>query len=101
VNPASARFTASTATHEWKVNFATSGVGVLNTPTGLPIVGELKSGRAEFCDQEPYNGRAILVRFRIGPTSPDSAESEQAFSSDGGKTWEVNWINKYTRLKSD
>jgi hypothetical protein len=66
-----------------------------------PIVGELKSGRAEFCDQEPYNGRAILVRFRIGPTSPDSAESEQAFSSDGGKTWEVNWINKYTRLKSD
>jgi len=25
------------------------------------------------------------------------AQSEQAFSGDGGKTWETNWINKYTR----
>ena len=23
---------------------------------------------------------------------------EQAFSSDGSKTWEVNWINTYTRV---
>ena len=89
------------ATHEWNVNFATSAIGVLNTPTGLPIIGEFKNGRGEFYDQEPYNGRAILVRFRIGPTSPDSAESQQAFSSDGGKTWEVNWINKYTRVKAN
>jgi hypothetical protein len=89
------------ATHEWNVNFATSGVGVLNTPTGEPIIGEFKNGRGEFYDQEPYNGRAILVRFRIWPISPDSAESEQAFSDDGGKTWEVNWINTYTLVKRD
>jgi hypothetical protein len=88
-------------THEWNVNFATSGVGILNTPTGQPIVGEFRNGRGEFYDQEPYNGRSILVRFRIGPISPDSAQSEQAFSDDGGKTWEVNWINKYTRMKGD
>lgn len=86
-------------THEWNVNFATSGVGVLNTPTGQPIIGEFKNKRGEFYDQEPYNGRAILVRFRIGPTSGDSAESEQSFSEDGGKTWEVNWVNKYRRMK--
>jgi hypothetical protein len=30
--------------------------------------------------------------------SDDSAQSEPAFSDDGGKTWEVNWINKYTRV---
>lgn len=90
------------ATHEWNVNFATSGVGVLNTPTGLPIIGEFKNSLGEFYDQEPYtNGRAILVRFRIGPISPDSAESEQAFSDDGGKTWQVNWINQYTRVKGE
>jgi hypothetical protein len=87
------------ATQEWNVNFATSGVGILNTPTSQPIIGEFKNGRGEFYDQEPYNGRSILVRFRIGPISPDSAQSEQAFSDDGGKTWEVNWINKYTRMK--
>ena len=88
-------------THEWNVNFATSGVGELNTPTGRPIIGAFKNGRGEFYDQEPYNGRAILVRFRIWPISADSAESEQAFSDDGGKTWEVNWINTYTLVKRD
>jgi hypothetical protein len=87
-------------TGEWSVHFATSGVGILNTPTGRPSVGIFKDERAEFYDQEPYtNDRAILVRFRIGPTSKDSAESEQAFSDDGGKTWEVNWVNKYSRVK--
>lgn len=30
--------------------------------------------------------------------SPTRARSEQAFSDDGGKTWETNWINEYTRL---
>jgi hypothetical protein len=33
--------------------------------------------------------------------TPDSAQSEQAFSDDGGKTWGNNWINKYTRVKDE
>jgi hypothetical protein len=28
-------------------------------------------------------------------------QSEQAFSDDGGKTWEVNRINTYTLVKHD
>ena len=90
------------ATHEWTVHFATSAVGVLDTPTGRPSVGTFRDGCGEFYDQEPYtNDRAILVRFRIGSLSPDTAQSEQAFSEDGGKTWEVNWRNKYTRVKAE
>ena len=88
-------------THEWTTSFATSGVGVLNTPTGRPIIGSFKNGRGEFVDQEPYNGRTILVRFRIWPIDQNNAQSEQAFSADGGKTWETNWINHYTRIKSN
>jgi hypothetical protein len=84
--------------HEWTTSFATSDVGVLNAPIGQPIVGEFKNDRGEFYDQEPYHGRSILVRFRIGPSSKDSAESEQAFSDDGGTTWETNWVNNYTRV---
>ena len=84
-------------THEWTTSFATSGVGVLNTPIGRPIIGSFKDGRGEFFDQEPYNGRTILVRFRIWPIDQNNAQSEQAFSADGGKTWETNWINHYTR----
>ena len=41
----------------------------------------------------------ILVRFSIWGITADTAQSEQAFSDDAGKTWEVNWINKYTRVK--
>jgi hypothetical protein len=31
----------------------------------------------------------------------DTAQSEQAFSDDGGKTWEVNWVNQYTRAAGE
>jgi hypothetical protein len=88
------------STQEWTTSFATSSVGVLNTPTGRPITGEFKNGRGVFYDQEPYNGKNILVRFSIWPTSDESAQSEQAFSDDGGKTWETNWVNKYSRINS-
>ena len=42
-----------------------------------------------------------IVRFRIWPIDKNNAQSEQAFSADGGKTWETNWINHYTRIKSE
>jgi len=82
-------------THEWNLDFATPKVGTLDEPPG---VGQCKDGRCEFYDQEEINGRQIWVRFSIWKISDDSAQSEQAFSDDGGKTWEVNWINKYTRV---
>jgi hypothetical protein len=81
--------------HQWSLNFATSNNGTLSQPT----IGEFKNGRGEFFDQETVNGRAILVRFVISDITPDSCRFEQAFSEDGGKTWEVNWIATDTRVK--
>ena len=52
----------------------------------------------EFFDSELFHGRNILVRFSIWPVSPTEVRSEQAFSADGGATWETNWINTYTRV---
>jgi hypothetical protein len=78
---------------QWSLNFATSKVGKLGD---VPGVGEFKDGRIDFYDQEPLNGRAILVRFSVYSTGSDTCVSEQAYSADGGKTWEVNWINRYT-----
>ena len=80
---------------QWSIAFATSRAGVLGTPS----IGEFKAGRGEFYDQELYDGRSILVRFTIFPTGAKSAHSEQAFSPDHGRTWEVNWINNFTRIK--
>jgi hypothetical protein len=81
--------------HQWSLNFANSSSGILSVPT----IGEFKNGRGEFYDQESLNGRAILVRFVVSPITPDSVRFEQAFSDDGGKTWEVNWVATDTRVK--
>ncbi len=84
-------------THEWNIDFATPSVGTL----GNPGIGGFKNGRADFYDYELVNGKSVLVRFSIWRITDETAQSEQAFSDDGGKTWEVNWINKYTRMKGD
>jgi hypothetical protein len=75
---------------------ATPQAGML----GPPLVGQFHGTRGEFYDQEDYEGRAILVRFVISSTSPTTAASEQAFSDDGGKTWETNVVTRYTRIRS-
>jgi hypothetical protein len=84
-------------THEWHLTFATSKVGILGLPQTL---GEFRNGIGQFYDQEPYQGKTILLRFTITPLTTDTYRSEQAFSNDGGKTWETNWINNYTRISN-
>jgi hypothetical protein len=80
---------------QWSLNFANANGGVMAQPT----IGEFKNGRGEFFNQETLNGRAVLVRFLISDITPNSCRFEQAFSDDGGKTWEVNWIATDTRVK--
>ena len=84
-------------THQWSLNFANSAVGTLTSPS----IGEFKDGRGEFYAQDTLNGRSILVRFIISDISADSCHFEQAFSDDGGKTWESNWIATDKRIKDD
>lgn len=79
---------------QWSLNFASRRGGVLTTP----VVGEFRNGRGEFLAQELLNGRAILNRFVITIITPDSCRFEQAFSDDGGRTWELNWVAIDTRI---
>jgi len=79
--------------HQWSLNFSNIAAGTLSQRT----IGEFRNGRGEFYDQETLDGRAILVRFVISDITKDSCHFEQAFSADGGKTWEVNWIATDTR----
>ncbi len=78
---------------QWSLNFANAGGGSMSVPT----VGEFRNGRGEFYDQEPFNGRMILIRNVFTDITPGSYRFEQAFSDDGGRTWEVNWIALDTR----
>jgi hypothetical protein len=80
---------------QWSLNFASSRGGVMSQPT----IGRFIDGRGEFYDQEDFEGRAVFVRFVITPLDTDTIRFEQAFSDDGGKTWEVNWVATDTRVK--
>ena len=80
---------------QWSLNFANSAAGTV----AIPTIGEFRDGRGEFYSSETLNGRAILVRFVIFDITRDSAKFEQAFSDDGGKTWETNWIASDTRIR--
>jgi hypothetical protein len=81
--------------HQWSQNFANINSGTLSQ---TPLIGEFKDGRGEFFDQETFNGRTILVRFVWSDITPDSHHVEQAFSDDGGKTWEPNFVATLTRV---
>jgi hypothetical protein len=83
--------------HQWSLNWANSTDGTMNRP----MIGEFTDGRGEFFDQEPLNGRIILVRNGFSDITSNSSRFEQAFSDDGGKTWETNWIMTFTRLKDE
>jgi hypothetical protein len=79
--------------HQWYIYWVNRKDGAL----GQPMIGEFNSGVGEFYDQEPFNGKMILVRY-IWSNLTTAPHFEQAFSDDGGKTWEVNWITDQTRV---
>ena len=83
-------------TRQWALNFANRNDGQMVAPT----IGGFRDGRGEFYQQDTLNGRAIFVRFVITIRSKDAIHFEQAFSADGGKTWEVNWIADDIRTTS-
>jgi hypothetical protein len=80
---------------QWSLNYSNLSDGHLTTP----VIGEFRDGRGLFYGQDSLGERAILVRFIISDIKADSCHFEQAFSSDGGQTWETNWIATDTRRR--
>jgi len=84
-------------THQWSLYWASSRDGIL----AAPQVGEFRDGRGAFYAQDVLDGRSIFVRYVWSKTTADSAHFEQAFSYDGGKSWDVNWISDMVRVPGD
>jgi hypothetical protein len=82
------------ASRQWSLNWASTNVPRITTP----MIGEFRAGRGQFFDHEIYDGRGILARNGFFDITTDSSRFEQAFSVDGGKTWETNWVMTFTRL---
>ena len=61
------------------------------------VKGRFENGVGTFYADDTLNGRPIRVRFTWSHSSAQTCHWEQAFSPDGGKTWETNWIMEFRR----
>jgi hypothetical protein len=66
---------------------------------GPPVVGSFSRDTGTFYADDTFNGQPIRVRYLWSDITPTSCHWEQAFSPDGGKTWETNWITDFTRVR--
>jgi hypothetical protein len=81
------------ASGQWTLHFANLANGGMTDP----MTGSFNQGAGAFYGQDSVDGRVVLVRFLILPVTPDQWRFEQAYSADGGKSWENNWIAIDTR----
>lgn len=64
---------------------------------GPPGVGRFENGVGVFLHDEEFEGRPVKVRGVFTSLSSSLMQWEQAFSPDEGRTWETNWVMRYTR----
>ena len=57
-----------------------------------PVVGCFEGDLGVFHGEDVDRGRPVLVRFTWSRVTTESPRWEQAFSDDGGRTWETNWV---------
>ena len=63
----------------------------------VPVRGGFSDGVGIFQCDDTWNGTPVTVRFRWSRIETNSAVWDQAFSTDGGQTWEINWVMEFTR----
>ncbi len=85
------------ASEEWSLYWVDSVTPILQPP----LVGRFRDGRGEFFTDDRFEGKPIRIRFLWIDCSERSGRWEQAFSADGGATWETNWVMEFTRPKDD
>ena len=81
-------------TGTWSLRWAASTDGVLLPP----VVGRFDDdGVGLFYGDDQEQGTPVRVRYKWSDITENSARWEQAFSTDGEQTWEINWIMQLTR----
>lgn len=62
-----------------------------------PVFGSFAEGVGEFYGDDQLRGQPIRVRYRWTNVDTPNPRWEQAFSPDGGLSWEVNWEMDFER----
>jgi hypothetical protein len=63
----------------------------------VPVRGSFKDGVGTFLCDDVLDGKPIKVRFIWSEITESAARWQQAFSADGGETWETNWDMRFSR----
>ncbi|MFZ3005761.1 MAG: hypothetical protein WA047_06265 [Phenylobacterium sp.] len=77
----------------WTIWWITDRDGVMQPP----VMGRFEGTRGTFHGQDMDGDRPIAVVFDWQTADPNAPRWSQAFSYDGGKSWETNWIMEFRR----
>jgi len=79
---------------QWSMNWADSMTGRFFPP----MIGNFRYGTGYFGGTDTVRGKIVLSRFVWSDITADSARWHQAFSENGGLTWEINWYMDSFRI---
>ncbi|WP_114952380.1 DUF1579 domain-containing protein [Sphingosinicella terrae] len=65
----------------------------------VPVRGRFEDGVGTFFADDTFEGRPVRLRFIWSEIEEDKARWEQALSDDDGRSWEVNWIMRFERVR--
>jgi hypothetical protein len=68
-------------------------------PLDPPVRGSFHGGVGTFLGDDTFKGIPIRVRYTWSKITPTSCHWEQAFSTDGGISWETNWLMDLERAR--
>ena len=66
-----------------------------------PVRGGFAGDEGEFIGNDVYKGTPVVVRFRWHETHGKRPWWDQTFSTEDGKTSEINWRNYFTRTSAE
>jgi len=81
-------------TNQWSIYWADSR---RPGPLDPPVVGSFSGDVGVFEGPDTFEGRPIHVRYMWSRVSTSTPRWEQAFSEDGGESWETNFASEFTR----
>jgi len=81
-------------TQQWRIYEADATSGGF---APQPVIAAFKDGRIEGYAYIPWEGKYIFRRVIWSEITATTFHWEQAFSADGGTTWETNWIAAFVR----
>jgi hypothetical protein len=85
--------TLDAARQRWSIHWTTNASGRLFAP----VYGGFDGDRGEFFGADVEGGRSVLARYKWWGRTGGQPRWEQAFSTDGGREWETNWVMTFER----